>query len=131
MDDCEPCHGSGRDCFDIEVECGGDNCQVLTPVENASEWVHTLTVSVVPGMVLPIVVGACPDKTNAPHRRAHVHLAEPSDDDQGASGICHENCDLVFDSPWKTKNAARLPSAAAVGMFAVRLNVHTLIGAGS
>ena len=52
-DECPDCHGSGRHCFDITVECSGDDCQVMLPVENASEWVHTLTVSVVPGMVLP------------------------------------------------------------------------------
>lgn len=117
--------------FEIEVESNNTCYWCNDPDQSDSaqepdDHEHdsiTIRVSVVPGMVLPIVRGACPDKTNAPHRRAHVHLAEPSDDDQSASGICHENCDLIFDSPWKSKNAALLPSAAAAGQWAAKLRV--------
>ena len=74
-------------------------------------------VSVVPGMVLPIV-----GPVKGPRPLRYV-LLNPADADApwmalGVPGPIFQRCDP-------------LPSAAAPGMFAVRLNVHTLIGAGS
>jgi len=64
-------------------------------------------------------VGAmCLGKTNDDHRFAHVHLLD------GHAGVCVENTDMVWDSPWKSKNAITLPSAAEPGMWLVTLKVH-------
>ena len=124
--DCLDCHGSGRHCFDIAADQGW---MQESASAGATLW-HprpvTLTVSVVPGMVLPIVGVACPGFTNDLDRPAHIHMAK-----SGETGMCVHNADMLYDSPWKSRNAVDLPFAAAVGMFAVRLNVHTPIGAGS
>ena len=107
------CDGTGRHTFDIVVAgAWGD-----PPTPHEVHRVHVID-------VLPIVRGACPTPTNAEHRPAHVHLAEPSDDDQTQSGICKENCDLVWDNPWKSHNLVTLPPDAAPGMWLVRLAIH-------
>ncbi len=113
-----PCHCiAGRHTFDIEVDTGERDRLMHWPVA------HTYRVSIIPGMILPIVRGACPAPTNAPHRPAHVHLAEPSDDNQNQSGICKEDCDLVWDNPWKSHNLITLPAAARPGMWAVKVRI--------
>ena len=104
---CPACHGSGRHCFDIEVEPDD-------PENWTENWRHTLTVSVVPGMVLPIY-----HNDNAPMLDG-ARFVEMWDDMRAVAWI-DGDYGGVFT----------LPSAAAVGMFAVRLNVHTPIGAGS
>ena len=75
---CPDCHGSGRHCFDIEVRADGPepcnrhdpcdcgcyrdayggrpHCKMGCGFDDPSSWpVRTLTVSVVPNMVLPVV----------------------------------------------------------------------------
>jgi hypothetical protein len=103
-DPCPDCDGSKRHTFNIHL----------------SEGQHeTLSVHVVE--VLEIVRGSCPDKTNAPHRRAHLHL----DDNEDQAGMCRENRDLIWDSPWKSRNLVTLPTDAAAGKYVVRLAMHT------
>lgn len=129
---CDTCGGPGVDWYDRMLCEGCDDCpngRHVFDIE-VDRWAlgnrHgpkaiTMRVSIVPGMVLPIVRGVCPDPTNASRRRAHVHLAEPCDDEPYNSGICRENCDLIWDSPWQAKNAVILPPAARPGMWAVKL----------
>ena len=139
---CPACHGSGRPCFEIEVrtECtcerrtiGGGagwydhatDCPVRSIkgylASEGSHFVRTLAVSVVPGMVLPIVDemdilnGATVPTTHIIYRRKW--------DDSVQTWLC------IMTEPGAS--VVTLPSAAAPGMFAVRLNVHTPIGAGS
>jgi len=129
---CPACHGSGRPCFDIEVKCSADQCRggwisfpewagEIVACDECVDGVRTLTVSVVPGMVLPIVDemdilnGATVPTTHIIYRRKW--------DDSVQTWLC------IMTEPGAS--VVTLPSAAAPGMFAVRLNVHTPIGAGS
>ena len=102
---CPACFGSGRPCFDIEVvtKAGGR----FTP---RTEY-ETLTVSVVPGMVMPIVDDLGP----VFDRSVHVRLT--------GGGIAWLATPRL-DGGWQ-HTEIDLPSAAAVGGTAVRLDVHT------
>ena len=123
---CPDCHGSGRHCFEIEVrtECtcerrtiGGGagwydhatDCPVRSIkgylASDGWHFVRTLTVSVVPGMVLG-----------------------PLDDGQfvGESDYWYEEPNILRHFH-DDQNDITLPDAAAVGMFAVWFNVHTPI----
>ena len=134
---CPDCNGTGSHTFDVEVECWHDCKRFGGSVPGWArgsgwDWVPcwcdgtfkiALRVSIIPGMILPIIRGACPAPTNSPHRPAHVHLAEPSDDNQDQSGICKEDCDLVWDNPWKSQNLVTLPPAARPGMWAVKVRI--------
>lgn len=120
----EPCPAKcigGRHTFDLDVGCvcGGTDmglrrdggCHLCY-----GTGVLTHRVSVAPGMVLPIVGSMCPQKTNE-QQHNHVHLGE------GMTGICWFDSDLVWDSPWHSKNLIQLPPGAAPGMWVVKLSV--------
>jgi len=83
---------------------------------------ESLTVSVVEGMVLPIVA------TFDQRLRLFIH-------DSTLKAVVTLRSDgraWLWDRDDTNREiTGALPSAAAVGMFAVRLNVHTPIGAGS
>jgi hypothetical protein len=108
----------GRHTFEIEVATG---CTPTCPHHACRP--RSYRVSVVPGMVLPIVLGMCPNKTNDPHRPAHIHM-NADESPMPVFGMCVENADQVWDSPWKSRNLIDLPPNAAPGMWAVRLAVH-------
>ena len=114
-DNCCPDCVDGHPIIEVDcphcMKCYDDDCPTC---DECCEF-GSVRVSV---QAVLIVRGACPDPTNAPHRRAHVHLSEPSDDTT-AAGYCRENCDLVWDSPWKSKNALTLPDDARPGQFAI------------
>jgi hypothetical protein len=132
-DACPDCT-NGRHTFTLDVQCGDsihlpfvpdltDDDPLYVPGDREcsqcdESGTRTITVHVVD--VLELVKGPCPDKTNAPHRRAHLHL----DDNENQAGMCRENCDLVWDSPWKSRNLVTLPTSAAPGKYAVQIEVH-------
>jgi len=102
---CPACHGSGRHCFDIEVvtKAGGR----FTP---RTEY-ETLTVSVVPGMVLPIISWTAAHADNHPHP-CMIYV-------EAGRGL------IPMHPTPELETVVPLPSAAAVGGTAVRLDVHT------
>jgi len=77
---CPDCNGTGRHTFDVEVECWNDCKRFGGRVPGWArgsgwDWVPcwcdgtfkiALRVSVIPGMILPIIRGACPAPTNSP-----------------------------------------------------------------
>ena len=137
---CPDCHGSGRHCFEIEVrtECtcerrtiGGGagwydhatDCPVRSIkgylASDGWHFVRTLTVSVVEGMV----VGLYPYTATRIDSRDEVLHATISRD--GSHWTLFPPCGA------SGTEVIMLPDDAAPGMTAVRLNVHTPIGAGS
>lgn len=115
---CLDCRGSKRHCLDIEVEdpicvkawpdgCNGDyDPRCCRFPKSCSRYPHTLTVSVVPGMVLPIHpdLGAVPDTH-------HVRVT--------GGGIAWL-AERINNGGWR-HTMIDLPSAAEPGMWAVQL----------
>jgi hypothetical protein len=95
------CDGTGRHTFTVEVEAG--------PLFDHGGWggTRTFTVSVVPGVVLPIY--AAPAR---PDHRAIIQLQAPH------SGA------VLFDPVLPTAPIITLPSAAKPDMRVVKLQVH-------
>lgn len=107
---CPSCDGTGRHTFDVEVEClcepesGLDGCEA-----------GTYRVHVISGMVLPIV-------ETIPASTSHLIENEPAvfSDPEWRDEWFIRTTDGCIDSLGVT-----LPSAAAPGMFAVKLGVHS------
>jgi hypothetical protein len=111
---CPDCDGTGRHTFTVDVAW-------QTEVDAYESETHR--VSVVPGMVLPIVRGACPTPTNAEHRPAHIHV-NTDESPMPVFGMCEADSDLIFGSPWKSENLLTLPLDAKPGGYAVKVLVH-------
>lgn len=107
--DCEECHGSGRHTFDIEVRAD----YYIAPMHH-----HVLAdvhrVSIVPGMVLPIVDGNIAEELDRNDR----HIMSNGDGTfrfYEAGWWDHPNIDDDY--------LVTLPPAAKPGMWAVKLKV--------
>jgi len=112
---CEWCDGTGRHTFTVEVSCMGDTerCRYVM-----TEHEHTIRVSVVPGMVLPIH-----DRDNlldgdtALDHDWQPHITVSADQ----ALLCVR--DARYTDDWDER-AITLPPAAKPGMWAVKLEAH-------